>query len=71
MAVIMKGAPVASAISEALTERTEALRARGVEPCLAVLRVGARGDDLAYERGALRRCEKVGVRTVQILLIRG
>ena len=68
MAVIMKGAPVASAISEALTERTEALRARGVEPCLAILRVGARGDDLAYERGALRRCEKVGVRTKQILL---
>ena len=68
MAVIMKGAPVANAISEALAARTETLMARGIEPCLAILRVGARGDDLAYERGAMKRCEKVGIRVVSVTL---
>ena len=68
MAEILKGAPVAAAITEELTRRAEALKAKGVEPCLAILRVGERADDLAYERGALKRCEKVGVRAVSIVL---
>ena len=68
MAEILTGAPAAAAITEDLICRVEALRAEGVEPCLALLRVGARPDDLAYERGAMRRCEKVGVRTVCVTL---
>lgn len=68
MAEILKGAPVAAAITEELIRRADALKAKGVEPCLAILRVGERADDLAYERGALKRCEKVGVRTVSIVL---
>ena len=68
MAEILKGAPVAAAITEELIRRADALNAKGVEPCLAILRVGARADDLAYERGALKRCEKVGVRAVSIVL---
>ena len=68
MAEILKGAPVAAAITEELIRRAEALKAKGVEPCLAILRVGERADDLAYERGALKRCEKVGVRAVSIVL---
>ena len=68
MAEILKGAPVAAAITEELIRRADALQAKGVEPCLAILRVGERADDLAYERGALKRCEKVGVRAVSIVL---
>ncbi len=68
MAEILKGAPVAAAITEELIRRADALKAKGVEPCLAILRVGERADDLAYERGALKRCEKVGVRAVSIVL---
>lgn len=61
MAEILKGAPAAKAMTEELAARTAALRARGVTPTLAIVRVGARGDDLAYERGAIKRCEKAGV----------
>ena len=68
MALILSGAPVAAAITEELIARREALNRQGVEPCLAILRVGARGDDLAYERGAIKRCEKVGIRVVPIAL---
>lgn len=68
MAEILKGATVAAAITEELIRRADALKAKGIEPCLAILRVGERADDLAYERGALKRCEKVGVRAVSIVL---
>ena len=61
LAEILKGAPAAAALTEELAARTAALKARGIEPSLAIVRVGARGDDLAYERGAIKRCEKVGI----------
>lgn len=61
MADILKGAPVASAITEELKIRTEALKEKGIEPTLAIVRVGARDDDLAYERGAVNRCGKIGI----------
>ncbi len=61
MAEIWKGAPVAAALSEKISADAAALQAKGVIPTLAILRVGERDDDLAYERGAMKRCEKVGV----------
>ena len=68
MAMLLKGAEVAKALTEELHAKTEELKKNGVEPCLAILRVGAREDDLAYERGALGRCEKVGVAVRQVVL---
>lgn len=60
MAMLLKGADAARALTEQLHEQAEELKKNGTEPCLAILRVGAREDDLSYERGALKRCEKVG-----------
>jgi methylenetetrahydrofolate dehydrogenase (NADP+)/methenyltetrahydrofolate cyclohydrolase len=68
MAEIWKGAPVAAALSEAVAAEVTALKERGVEPTLAILRVGERDDDLAYERGAMKRCEKVGVAVKNVIL---
>ncbi len=68
MALIMKGAPAATALTGELVLRAEALKKKGVFPCLAILRVGERADDLAYERGALKRCEKVGISVKQFFL---
>ena len=68
MAMLLKGAEVAKALTEELHAKTEELKKNGTEPCLAILRVGAREDDLAYERGALKRCEKVGVAVRQVVL---
>lgn len=61
MAELMRGAPVARAVTERLAARVERLSRAGVEPALAVVRVGQREDDLSYERAALRRCEATGV----------
>ena len=68
MAELLKGAPVAAAMTEALKARADALKEKGVEPCLAILRVGERPEDLTYERGAMKRCEKIGIRVEQVVL---
>ena len=68
MAQLLKGAPVAAAITENLIVRAEALRQSGVEPKLAMLRIGARVDDVVYEHAAARRCESVGICTERTVL---
>lgn len=68
MSVILKGAPVVAAMNEANAARCAALREKGVIPTLAVVRVGAREDDLSYEKGVMTRCAKVGVEVKQFLL---
>ena len=68
MAMILKGAPVVAAMNEANAIRCAALKAKGITPTLAVVRVGAREDDLSYERGVMTRCGKVGVEVKQYLL---
>ena len=57
MAMLLKGADAARALTEQLREQAEELKKNGTEPCLAILRVGAREDDLSYERGALKSCD--------------
>ena len=55
------GKEVADKIVEDLKVKVEELKGKGVSPKLAILRVGARDDDLAYERGVLKRFESAGV----------
>ena len=68
MAQLWKGAPVAAALTEELSQRAQTLVAKGITPTLAIVRVGERPEDLSYERGALKRCEKVGIAVRQYLL---
>ena len=68
MAAILKGAPVVAAMNEANAARCATLSEKGIIPTLAVVRVGAREDDLSYERGVMTRCGKVGVAVRQFLL---
>ena len=68
MAELLKGAAAAASITEELITRTRQLNERGIIPCLAILRVGERIDDLSYERAALKRAEKIGIRTVCVTL---
>lgn len=66
----LRGMPAAKAMLETLQERIEELKNRGVEPKLAVVRVGAREEDLSYERGIYKRFTGVGakVETVELPL---
>ena len=61
MATLLKGAEVAAAIDQETSALVAQLKEKGTTPTLAVLRVGERSDDLAYERGAAKRCETVGI----------
>lgn len=65
---IIKGKPVADKISENLIKEVNGLSKEGIIPKLAIVRVGARPDDLAYERGALKRCQTIGIETEVIEL---
>lgn len=61
MGEIIKGKPVADKITEDLVKEVEELKAGGISPRLAIVRAGGRPEDLAYEKGALSRCGKVGI----------
>lgn len=65
---IIKGKPVADKISENLKEEVKLLNEKGISPKLSIVRVGSRPDDLAYERGALKRCQNIGIETEVIAL---
>ncbi len=67
MAMLLKGAPVASALNEKMKKEVAVLRQMSVEPTLAIVRVGEKGDDLSYERSAMKRCASVGVRVENIV----
>lgn len=68
MATLLKGAAVADAINEKSKADIAALYECGISPTLAMVRVGAREDDIAYENGATKRCGKVGVKVKNIVL---
>lgn len=60
---IIKGKPVADKISEILINDVKNLKIKGIYPKLTIVRVGSRGDDLAYERGALKKCQTIDIET--------
>ena len=61
MAEILKGVPVAEALTENLISRAEILKSENIIPTLAILRVGEKAGDISYETGAVKRCEKIGI----------
>jgi len=54
----LKGLPVAKAVNEQIAEEMKNFEGR--LPHLAIVRVGEKPDDIAYERGAVKKMEKVG-----------
>ena len=68
MADILKGKPVVDAMVMRMQEKVASLKERGITPTLGIVRVGERPDDLAYERGAMKRAESVGVAVKNVVL---
>ncbi len=58
--IALKGAEVSAKIQAQVERQLEELG--GYVPCLAIVRVGERPDDLSYEKGALSRMKKYGLR---------
>jgi len=61
MAELLKGKEVVDSLNLRMSQELEELKKSGICPTLAILRVGERADDISYEKGAIKRCEKVGV----------
>ena len=63
MSMLLRGAPAAAALNEKTAQFVSGLREKGVVPTLAIVRLGAREDDLSYERAAVKRCAAVDIET--------
>lgn len=68
MPILLNGKDVAERLTEKMSEKISLLKERDIFPTLAILRVGENESDIAYERGAMKRCEKVGVDVKSIVL---
>lgn len=61
MANILSGKETAASLLRDTYAESSLLREKGVVPALRILRVGARPDDLSYERGVLKKAEAAGI----------
>lgn len=68
MAEILRGKDVAAFINERSRKDVETLKEKGITPALAIVRVGEKENDIAYERNAIKRCDSIGIRTVSVVL---
>ena len=68
MAKQLLGKEVTAALNEKIKANVAALKEKGINPTLGIIRVGENGSDISYERGATKRCETLGVECVNFLL---
>jgi methylenetetrahydrofolate dehydrogenase (NADP+)/methenyltetrahydrofolate cyclohydrolase len=62
MARLLLGKEVVAAMKERILQDVQQLNKKDIVPGLGIIRLGARPDDLAYERGAVKRCEGLGIK---------
>jgi|SRR3712207_1530713 len=58
---MMLGKPVADWLTDDVIKRVDILRKKNIEPKLAILKVGNRPEDEAYQKGALSRMQKCNI----------
>ncbi|AUM95060.1 TPA: bifunctional 5,10-methylenetetrahydrofolate dehydrogenase/5,10-methenyltetrahydrofolate cyclohydrolase [Clostridium botulinum] len=63
MTKILYGNEVALKIKEDLKLRIDKLKEKNIIPKLAILRMGNKQDDIAYERSIIKSCEKLNIET--------
>ncbi|MBD5643465.1 bifunctional 5,10-methylenetetrahydrofolate dehydrogenase/5,10-methenyltetrahydrofolate cyclohydrolase [Clostridium botulinum] len=63
MTKILYGNEVALKIKEDLNLRINKLKEKNIIPKLAILRMGNKQDDIAYERSIIKSCEKLNIET--------
>ena len=64
----LTGNATAQSIRQQVEEDVRMLHQRGIEPLLAVVRVGEKGDDIAYEKSLIRRCAQSGIAFQSVVL---
>ncbi len=68
MARIIAGKEIVTSMNGALRQETALLRERGCTPTLAVVRIGDRPESAAYQAGATKRCETLGIAVQSLIL---
>ncbi len=68
MAKQLLGKEVNAKLNARIIADCEALKEKGIQPTLAIVRCGERPDDLSYERGATKRAETLGVAVEKLVL---
>lgn len=68
MPLILDGKVITKEIAHKLNLEAEQLKNKGIEPTLVTVRLGEREDDIAYEKGASKRCASIGVKVRNIVL---
>ena len=68
MAKRLLGKEVNEKLNARIIADCEALKARGVNPTMAIVRCGERPDDLSYERTACKRADTLGVAVEKFVL---
>ncbi|MGI6105366.1 MAG: bifunctional 5,10-methylenetetrahydrofolate dehydrogenase/5,10-methenyltetrahydrofolate cyclohydrolase [Raoultibacter sp.] len=68
MAQLLTGKEVVQSIHADVKDRIEKLEESGIEPTLALVRVGMRLDDISYERQAVKKAELLNIRTLSFSL---
>ncbi|AVQ39701.1 bifunctional 5,10-methylene-tetrahydrofolate dehydrogenase/5,10-methylene-tetrahydrofolate cyclohydrolase [Clostridium botulinum] len=63
MTKILYGNEIALKIKEDLKLRIDKLKEKNIIPKLAILRMGNKQDDIAYERSIIKSCEKLNIET--------
>lgn len=61
MAIDFLAKEVVAARDEKMLAAVQTLKEKGITPCLAIVRVGERPDDISYERSATKRMDKHGI----------
>lgn len=68
MAQILLGKEVTASLNKEIQEKVKKLEEHHVTPKLAIIRIGEKQDDMAYERSAVKRCENLSVAYEKFLL---
>lgn len=63
LAMILNGNEVVVEIEEGLKKRITTLKERDVFPTMALVRVGDRSSDIAYEESIMKACDELGIQT--------
>lgn len=67
--MLLKGKPVADKIKEEIISTVNECKLNDKNlPQIAILRVGARADDLAYEARVIKNCEQTGIKVKNIIV---
>lgn len=64
----LTGKSTSESLCRDASEKAAALKAQGIQPCLAIVRVGEKPDDIYYETSACKRMDSVGISVRQIHL---